>query len=161
MPHVRRRINHAARFAVTTLLAVYALGILWEFFDVYVRGDIPDGLTAAGTIAFNEQVWRVIAITEAAVIFLLRVADLEAEPPTWLFATALGVWLGLASVATFYAIEEGFEALAGITVVIAVAGWLYARRRVPGRPGSGEYFRKHTPQAGSPAIPVAGDRELR
>src|SRR5688500_13327359 len=100
MPQVRRRILHAARFAITTLFAFYAVGLLWEVFDVFLRNDVAQGFSAAATFAFNEQVWRVIAITEAAVVFLLRLGDLEDEPPTWLFASALAFWLSLASVAT-------------------------------------------------------------
>src|SRR5687768_3726336 len=119
MPHVRRRVLHAARFSVTTLFAVYLLGLGWEVLDIYVRNDVADGLTAAATFAFNEQVWRIIAITEAAVVFLLRLGDLEDEPPSWLFASALALWLAFASVVTFYAIEERYWAVAGIVVVLA------------------------------------------
>ena len=137
MPQVRRRVLHAARFSVTTLLAVYIVGLGWELFDVYVRDDVANGLTAAATFAFNERMWRTIAITEAAVVFLLRLGDLESEPPSWLFATALALWLAFASVVTFYAIEESYWAAAGIAIVVAVGGWLYARHFVPGRPGSG------------------------
>ena len=151
MPHYRRRIRHAGRFAIATLVAVYALGLAWEALETVFAG----GAANASALAFNERVWRIIALTEAVVVFLLRVADVESDPPGWIFAAALGLWLGAATVLASIAIEEGRDGLAGLAVIIAVAGWLLARRRLPGRPGTHVY-----PLDAVPASSAA-ERELR
>ena len=130
------RLRHAIRFAVTTLAAVYVLGVAWELFDVFARGDVAEGLTAGQTFAFNERVWRIIAAAEAVTVFLLRVGDVHDRPPTWPFAWEHAAWLGVTSVAVAIAIEAGRWAVAVGVAVAAAAIWLGLHRRLPGWPGA-------------------------
>ena len=130
------RLRHALRFAVTTLAAVYVLGVLWELFDVFARGDVAEGLTAAQTFAFNERIWRIIAAAEAVTVFLLRIGDLHDRPPTWTFAWEHAVWLGATSVTVAIAIEAGRWELAVGIALVAAALWLGLHRRLPGWPGA-------------------------
>lgn len=130
------RLRHALRFAVTTLVAVYAIGVAWELLDVFVRGDVAEGLTARQTFAFNEDVWRVIAAVEGLTVFLLRIGDLNDRPPSWGFAWGLAAWLGASSVLVAAALEGGEWVLAAGVAVAAGAIWLWLHRRLPGWPGS-------------------------
>ena len=129
-----KRIRHALRFALATLVTVYAVGVLWEVLDAYVFGDVAEGLTAAGTVAFNEGVWRVLAPIEALVVFLLRLGDIEPEPPSWPFAFAAAAWLGLASAACGSAIEERRIGRAVAIAITTVVVWMVAHRRLSGWP---------------------------
>ena len=79
-----RRVRHAARFALTTLVSVYFASALWELLDIYVLGNLPVGASPWATFLFNEQVWRTIAIIEAVVVFLLKLGDVAIDPPSWL-----------------------------------------------------------------------------
>ena len=129
-----KRVHHALRFAVATLLTVYAVGVTWEVVDVYLLGDVADGLDALATLRFNEEVWRGIAAIEAAVVFLLRLGDIDVELPTWPFAFAVALWLGVASVACGYAVEQGRWTLAVAIGLTTVAVWLVLHRHLPGWP---------------------------
>ena len=153
---VSRRVLHSLRFALATLVAVYALGVAWEVIDVFLRGDVAEGLTAAETLRFNERIWRTIAGIEALVVFLIRLSDVRPDPPSWLFAAATAVWLGAASVAVGNALEEGHWRLAVTLVVVAVGVWFAVHRRIPGWPGAAAV-------TGPSAEPASGPdaRELR
>jgi hypothetical protein len=129
-----RRVSHALRYAVTTLAAVYVMGVAWELFDVFVRGDVAEGLTAADTFRFNEQVWRVLAVIETLVVFLSRLSDLARTPPTWSFAWITAGTLAVATVVAGNAVEEREWLLAVLTALAAVAAWFLVLRRLPGRP---------------------------
>jgi hypothetical protein len=134
-PAMRTRLQHAVRFALTTLIGVYAVGVASELIDVYVLRDVAEGLTAAETFRFNEAVWRWLAGGEAVAVLLLRFGDVNSRPPSWLFAWILALWLGLASVATTHALEERRWLLALVCAVTAVGVWLLLHRRIPGWPG--------------------------
>ena len=137
-----RRIQHALRFAVATAVAVYAIGMAWELVDVFVRGDVADGLSAAGTVSFNEGVWRVIAGIEAVVVFLLRLGDLNAKPPSWPFAFSLAAWLGVSSVAVATAVEEGELYLAALALAVSIVVWIAMHRMLPGWPPNAKRMRE-------------------
>jgi hypothetical protein len=135
---------------------VYVLGVLSELADVYLRGDVAPGYSAAQTFWFNEDVWRMLAGGIAAVVFVLRLGDVHARPPSWRFAWASALWLAVATIAAANAVEEGALRIALVIVVTAVAGWLLLHRRVPGWPGA-----RHTrgaPDGGSGRAP---EGELR
>ena len=125
-----RRIQHALRFAVATAVAVYAIGMAWELVDVFVRGDVADGLSAAGTVSFNEGVWRVIA------------GDLNAKPPSWPFAFSLAAWLGVSSVAVATAVEEGELYLAALALAVSIVVWIAMHRMLPGWPPNAKRMRE-------------------
>jgi hypothetical protein len=129
------RVRHALRFALTTLAAVYLVGVTWELFNVYVLGDAADELSAAATLRFNEVIWRRIAAALAAAVFLMRLGDVHAAPPSWPFAWLLALWLGAASVVTTTALGSGRFAVAGVAAALAVGVWLLLHRRLPGWPG--------------------------
>jgi hypothetical protein len=156
---MRARISHALRFAVTTLVAVYVAGVAWELFDVFVRGEVADGLTAGATFRFNEVVWRSVAGVGAITVFLLRLGDLHATPPSWRFAWTLAAWVAAASVVIASAVEDGRWGVGLACLVAAVGAWLLFHRRVPGWPGA---WRDAPPRGGSRAGPGGrSDRELR
>jgi hypothetical protein len=156
---MRARISHALRFAVTTLVAVYVAGVAWELFDVFVRGEVANGFTAAATFRFNEVVWRTVAGVGAVTVFLLRLGDLNATPPSWRFAWALAAWVAASSVVIASAVEEGRWGVGIVCLVAAVGAWLLFHRRVPGWPGG---WRGAPPRGGSPAERGLGrDGELR
>ena len=160
------RLQHALRFALTTLLAVYAVGVASELVDTYLLGDVAEGLSAAETFGFNESVWRWIAGGEAVAVLLIRLGDVNTTPPSWLFAWVLALWLGIASVATTHALEERRWLLALACTVVALGVWLLLHRRIPGWPGpwqaglrAGQQGRAAA-DAGAP-VPVPPDRELQ
>ena len=134
-----RRVRHAARFALTTLISVYFASAIWELLDIYVLGNLPAGASPWATFLFNEQVWRTIAIIEAAVVFLLKLGDVATDPPSWLYAWMSGAWVAIATIAIGFAVEERLWVTAVFIAVIAVAIWYLARGRIPGRPGTNEY----------------------
>ncbi len=134
-----QRVRHAARFALATLIAVYIAGGVWEFLDIYVLKNLPDGESPWGTFLFNEQVWRTIAIIESAVVFMLKLGDVATEPPSWLYAWMSGAWVAVATVAIGLAMEQRQWVVAVIIAVLAVAVWYLARNRIPGRPGTEEF----------------------
>lgn len=134
-----RRVRHAARFALTTLIAVYFASALWELLDIYVLNNLPSGASPWATFLFNEQVWRTIAIIEAAVVFLLKLGDLTTDPPSWLYAWLSGAWVAIATITIGVALEERLWWTALIIAVIAIAVWYLTRNRIPGRPGTNEY----------------------
>ena len=136
------RVRHALRFALTTLAGVYLVGVAWELVDVYLMGDAADGLSAAETVRFNEVVWRRIAAGLAVAVFLMRLGDVHAAPPSWPFAWLLALWLGGASVVTATALETGRVTAAAVAAALAVGVWLLLHRRLPGWPG-------HVAEAGS------------
>lgn len=133
-----QRVRHAARFAVTTLIAVYAVSGLWELLDIYILKNLPDGASPWATFLFNEQVWRTIAIIEGVVVFLLKLGDVSTEPPSWLYAWMSGVWVAIATIAIGLAVEERQWTLAVVFAVGAIAAWYLTRNRIPGRPGTEE-----------------------
>jgi hypothetical protein len=130
------RLRHALRFAVTTVVAVYAIGVGWEAVEAFVLGDVALGLTAWQTFGFNEGVWRTIAVVAGATVFLLRVGDLHDRPPTWRFAWELAAWLGIAAVLVTSALEAGRWTLAAALAAVGVAAWLWLHRRLAGWPGA-------------------------
>ena len=130
------RLRHALRFGVTTLVAVYLVGVLWELIDVYMLGEVPHGWTAARTFQFNEMEWRWIAGGEAVAVFLLRLSDIHDAAPSWLFAWAAALWLGVASIAVTQAVWAERWGLAALLALGAVAIWLLLHRRIPGFPGA-------------------------
>jgi hypothetical protein len=125
------RLRHALRCALCTLLAVYAVGLVWELLDTFALGDVADGLSASATFAFNEGVWRVIAIVEAIVVFLLRLGDLRPRRPTWRFAAALALWLAVTSVVVSESVQQGAWTIAIVTAIVALVAWLWLHRRLP------------------------------
>src|SRR5215208_3984243 len=134
------RVRHALRFGVTTLVAVYLIGVAWELFDVYGRDEVPQGWTAARTFWFNELEWRWIAGGEALAVLLLRLSDVHDTPPRWPFAWASGLWLAVASVAVTEAMWGEHWGLAATLAVSATAIWFglhYLLPRAPGRGGFG------------------------
>ena len=149
-----RRIRHALRFAVATLFAVYVLAAAWELVDIYLLGNLPAGESARATFLFNEQVFRTIAIIEAAVVFLLRLGDVTSEPPSWRYAWFAGGWVALATLGVGLAVEARQWWGAVAIAVGAIALWYLARDRVPGRPGTTEEFPL-------PALDGPPERELR
>jgi hypothetical protein len=157
---MRTRVRRALRFAVATLLAVYAVGLVAELVDVYVMGEVADGWTAAQTLRFNESVWRWIAGGEALAVFLLRLGDVSSTLPPWRFAVLLGVWLGVASVVTGNALEERRWLLAAVCALAAVLVWLMLHRRLPGWPGRVTVGHASGLGEGVAAAPSA-ERELR
>jgi hypothetical protein len=146
---MRIRLQHALRFAVTTLIGVYAVGVVSELIDVYVLRDVAEGLSAAETFRFNEAVWRWLAGGEAVAVLLLRLGDVNPRPPSWLFAWILALWLGIASVATTHALEERRWLLALVCAVTALGVWLLLHRRIPGWPGPW----RARPETGGSAAP--------
>ena len=134
VPGMRRRLRHAARFGITTLVAVYMVGAAWELIDAYLLGNADPGLGPSGTFRFNETTWRLVAGIEAAVVFLLRLGDMYTRPPSWLYAWAAATLLGVGSVAVGIAVDEQRWWLAAALVVITVAAWYLSRRRIPGCP---------------------------
>jgi hypothetical protein len=134
-----RRVRHAARFALTTLISVYFASALWELLDIYVLGNLPNGASPWATFLFNEQVWRTIAIIVAIVVFLLKLGDVTTDPPSWLYAWLSGVWVAIATIAIAFAVEERLWWTAVFFAVIAIAVWYLTRNRIPGRPGTNEY----------------------
>ena len=135
MERMPTRVRHALRFALTTVVAVYLVGVTWELLDVYLMGDAADRLGAAETVRFNEVVWRRIAAALAIAVFLMRLGDVHAAPPSWPFAWLLAIWLGAASVVTATALETGRIGVAGVAAALAVGVWLLLHRRLPGWPG--------------------------
>ncbi|HKG90454.1 MAG TPA: hypothetical protein VKA84_01105 [Gemmatimonadaceae bacterium] len=129
------RVRHALRFGVTTLVAVYLIGVAWELVDVYARDEVPQGWTAARTFWFNELEWRWLAGGEALAVFLLRLSDVHGDPPSWLFAWASGLWLGLSSVAVTQAMLAERWGLAAVLALGAAAIWFLLHQRIPGFPG--------------------------
>lgn len=142
-----RRVQHALRFAIATAVGVYAIGMAWELVDISVRGDVAEGLDAAGTLAFNEGVWRTIAGIESVVVFLLRLGDLHAEPPSWSFAFLLAAWLGMSSVAVDMAMEEGEFYLAGLALAVSIIVWIAMHRMLPGWPPNARRARESAARA--------------
>ena len=134
-----RRVRHAARFALTTLISVYFAFVLWELLDIYVLGNLPSGASPWATFLFNEQVWRTIAIIETVVVFLLKIGDISSEPPSWLYAWLSGAWVAVATIAIVLAVGAGHWWTAAVIAVIAIAAWYLARNRIPGRPGTSEF----------------------
>ena len=134
-----RRVRHAARFALTTLISVYFASALWELLDIYVLGNLPSGASPWATFLFNEQVWRTIAIIEAAVVFMLKLGDVATDPPSWLYAWLSGIWVAVATIAIGFAVEERLWVTAVVIAVIAIACWYLTRNRIPGRPGTSEF----------------------
>jgi hypothetical protein len=160
-PSMLTRFQHAVRFALTTLIAVYAVGVASELIDVYLLGDVAEGLSAAATFQFNEEVWRWLAGGEAVAVLLLRLGDVNPTPPSWLFAWILAVWLAIASVATTHALEERRWLLALVCAATALVVWLVLHRRIPGWPGP--WRARPEPAAGAgPRGAAAGtpEREL-
>ena len=154
------RVRHALRFGLTTLVAVYALGVMWELFDVYVRDEVPQGWSAARTFWFNEQEWRWLAGGEAVAVFLLRLSDVHDATPSWLFAWASGLWLGLSSVAVAQAMGVDRWGLAASLALAAAAIWFLLQQRIPGAPS------RRVPSSAPPSLlggeaAVSGEGELR
>jgi hypothetical protein len=139
MGFMPRRVQHAARFALATLIAVYFASALWELLDIYVLGNLPNGASQWATFLFNEQVWRTIAIIEAIVVFLLKLGDVTTDPPSWLYAWLSGIWVAVATITIGIAVEERQWWTAVVIAVVAIAAWYLARNRIPGRPGTNEY----------------------
>ena len=136
---MRTRLIHALRFAVTTLVAVYAVGVAWELLDVYLLGNSDPGLGSWDTFVANERIWRAVSFIEAIVVFLVKLGDLRADAPSWAFAWIAALWLGLATSGVAVAIEHGLLWLVPLLVIVAVVAWYAMRRRIPGCPGTGEH----------------------
>ena len=134
-----RRVRHAGRFAIATLVAVYVASSAWELIDIYVLSNLPEGASPWATFLFNEQVWRTIAVIEAVVVFLLKLGDVSTEPPSWLYAWLSGAWVAVATVAIGFAVEEKQWAIAAGIAVAAIAAWYLTRDRIPGRPGAEDF----------------------
>lgn len=156
---MRRRILHALRFAVTTLFSVYLGAIAWELLDIHVLGNVPEGASLWATFRFNEQVWRTIALIEAAVVFLLRLGDVNAEPPSWRYAWFAGIWVAAATLGVALAVLRGEWWIAFTVALLAIALWYLTRDRVPGRPGAAE--REVRAEHERDAAPPMPERELR
>lgn len=133
---MKRRTGSALRYAITTLVAVYAMGAAWELFDVFGRGEVAEGLTALATFRFNLGVWRTLALIEGALVFLSRLSDLPAAPPGWTYAWATAGLIGVATVIAGNAAEERDWVVVAATIVVAAALWFFGLRRMPGCPRS-------------------------
>ena len=157
--YMGQRVRHALRFAVTTLFSVYLGTIAWELIDVHLFENVPAGASPWATFRFNEQVWRTIALIEAAVVFLLRLGDLNAEPPGWKYAWFAGIWVAMATLAVGLAVEARQWWIAVTVALLAIALWYLTRDRVPGRPGTSEY--EITSEHDSDAAAAMAERELR
>jgi hypothetical protein len=132
---VSTRLQHSLRFAIATLVAVYAIGVLWEVVDMFFLERIASA-DAEELVTFNERVWRSIAIAEAVAVFLLRLGDVHTAPPTWGFAWGSAAWLGFTSVVALVAIEEQYWWTAGLTILAAIGLWLSVHHRFRGWPGA-------------------------
>jgi len=129
------RLRHALRFALTTLAAVYAVGVAWVLADAYLLGAVAVGPEASEMVRFNEFIWRQLAGALAVVVFLLRLSDVHVAPPGWLYAWLTALWLAAASVAVSAAIQTRHFTAAAVAAALAVVLWLGFHRRVPGWPG--------------------------
>lgn len=148
-----KRVRHALRFAIATLVAVYAAGAAWELLDIYGFGNVAEGASPRATFLINEQVWRTIALVEMAVVFLLRLGDVQSEPPGWGYAWFSGGWVALATLGVGLAVLNQSWWLSLGVAVASIALWYVARDQVPGRPGQ-------TAEYEAPAFEPTG-RELR
>src|SRR3954471_20142454 len=101
------RFRHAARFALPNLVALLAAGFGYELFEAFVRGDVPEGMTAAGAVAANMPLWALFAVIAAVVTFLLKLSDIVPGVPAWGFAWLGAAWVALACVLGVHAVEEG------------------------------------------------------
>ena len=127
---MRSRLLHAFRFALTTLVAVYLVGLAWELLDVYLLGDAGPGTMGAGTAAFNEREWRLIAAVLALVVFLFHLSDVNAAPPAWGDAWASSALLAAATVATSTAVEQRAWRTGAAVVLASLISWGVLHRRI-------------------------------
>jgi hypothetical protein len=109
---------------------VFAIGIAWELFDVYGRGEVVEGWSAARTLRFNARVWRWIAGVEALTVFIFRLSDVSVRRPSWRLAWASGAWLGVASVVVANVLEEGHPRVALLIALVAAVAWVLLQRLV-------------------------------
>ena len=129
------RLRHAARFALPNLVAVLVAALGYELVEAYVRGEVPEGMTAAGAVAANMPLWALLATIIALVTFLLRLSDVVARVPAWGFCWLGAAWVALACVLVVHSVEEGRFGIAVGVGVAAVVLWLAIHRRLPGWPG--------------------------
>lgn len=129
-----RRLRHALRFALPTLVVVLLVGAAWIAVDVFLLGDDDPAIGAARTFWFDEQQWRLIATVLAGVVFLWKIGDVTRSVPSWRYAMLFALWLAIATVAAAIAMTQRNGVLAVVLVATAVITWLFLRRRVPGRP---------------------------
>ena len=121
---------------MATLIMVFAIGVAWELIDVYGRGEVADGWSAARTFRFNARVWRWIAGVEALTVFLFRLSDVSVRRTSWRFAWASATWLGIASVVVANVLEEGHPRFALAIAAASVLAWLLLLRMVGRRAGT-------------------------
>jgi hypothetical protein len=137
------RLRHALRFALPNLVAILVAALGYELFEAFVRGDVPEGLSAGGAVAANMPVWALLAFMVAFVTFLLRLSDVVTRVPGWSFAWLGAAWVALACVLVVHAIEEG-QVGAGVAIgAAAVVIWLAIHRRIPGWPGTHASVSEH------------------
>jgi hypothetical protein len=152
--HALMRFRHALRFALPNLVAILVAAFGYELFEAFVRGDVPEGLTAGAAVVANMPVWALLACIVALVTFLLRLSDIVTRLPGWGFAWLGATWVALACVLVVHAIEEG-QVGAGVAIgVAAVVIWLAIHRRIPGWPGA--QAEQRGPESGSSASRSSG-----
>jgi hypothetical protein len=126
------RLLHAARFALPTVVTVLVAAVAYETVAGILRG--PPG--ARELLAANMPTWGAIAVAMAVLMFLLRLSDVVARPPSWPFAWLEAMWVALACVLAVGAVEDGRVGRAAGIAVGAMALWIAVHRRIPGWPGA-------------------------
>jgi hypothetical protein len=131
------RLRHALRFGATTLVAVYALGVLWELVNAYALGRVPQGWSAGRTFLVNETEWRWIAGGVALAVTLLRLSDIHKAPPSWLFAWVSGLWVAVSTIVVLHLVSIERWGFAGTIALGAIVSWVCVHQRIPGDPTRG------------------------
>lgn len=144
------RLLHAFRFALPTLVTVLVVAVAYEVVAGILRG--PPG--PAELLAANLPAWGIIAAATAGLMFLLRLSDVVARPPSWTFAWLEAMWVALACVLAVDAVEDGRLGRAAGIAVGATALWIAVHRHIPGWPGA-------VPPAEAEGARASGERDLR
>lgn len=144
------RFLHAARFALPTFVTVLVGAVGYETVAGILRGSPGP----AELLAAHMPTWGVIAAAVAALVFVLRVGDAIARPPSWTFAWVEAAWAALACVLAVGAVEDGRVGRAAGIAVGATVLWITVHRRIPGWPGAAS-------PDGADAGATVGERDLR
>lgn len=130
------RLQHAFRFALPNLVAVLIAALVYEVVALFVRRDVPGGMTAGGAIAANMAVWGMLAAVVGIVTLLMRLSDTVTRVPGWGFAWLEATWVAVACVVVVHLVSEGAHGMAVGVGVAAALVWLAVHRRIPGWPGA-------------------------
>jgi hypothetical protein len=133
------RLQHALRFALPTFVTTMIVAVAYEVVRAILRGppgDVSPDVRPTAGLAATLPTWAAIAAALTAGMFLLRLSDVVARPPSWTFAWLEAMWVALACVLAVDAVADGRPGRAAGIVVGAVVLWIAVHRRIPGWPGA-------------------------